>query len=76
MNVTATTLLANAMQRFDQAAVKTVSSAQQLSTQTASASNLAGDLINLSTAGQTVKAVAATVSVESELQRSALDIIA
>ena len=76
MNVNAINLLANAMQRFEQAAVKTVSSARDLSSGSASTSELGTDLMNLSTAGQTVKAVATTVSVESELQRSALDIIA
>jgi len=76
MNVTATSLLSTAIRRFDEAALSSVRSATALSDPNSDGGNLVGDLINLSTASQTVRAVAATVSVEDELQRSTLDIVA
>jgi hypothetical protein len=76
MNVTSVSSLSAAMQSFDKAALRAVSSAQGISEPSSSSSDLTGRLADLSVSGQVVKATAATVAVENELQSETLNIVA
>lgn len=77
MNVTSLSSLSTAMQRFDKTALRAVSSAQGISDpSSSSSSDLTGNLADLSVSGQVVKATAATVAVENELQSDTLNIVA
>ena len=76
MTVTSLSSLSTAMQRFDKTALRAVSAAQGISDPSSSSSDLTGSLADLSVSGQVVKATAATVAVENELQSDTLNIVA